>query len=322
MGRVKRVALFFVLLVLSLIGVTQVMAWRTNVRFPADGEFVTVEGVRLHFYDLPADPGAGLLPLVFLHGASGNARDLRGAFGQSLGGKARLIFVDRPGAGHSMRGTGNMAAPDEQARLIAGLLDALQIKRAIVVGHSLGAAVAVAFALDHKRHTAGLVLISPATHPWPGGGVSWHYDMTNFPVLGRLFSETAASPFGQLMYSSVIKGVFAPDPVAQDYQARSGTQMVLRPASFRYNAQDVGSLHANVTRLAPRYSEISVPTTIITGDSDDVVRADIHSQGLLRDIAGAKLVWLKDGGHMPTYAATDKIIAEIIELDKRITVRE
>jgi pimeloyl-ACP methyl ester carboxylesterase len=41
-----------------------------------------------------------------------------------------------------------------------------------------------------------------------------------------------------------------------------------------------------VTRVAPRYPEIKAPTVIITGDSDSVVLAHIHSEGLARDIEG------------------------------------
>jgi pimeloyl-ACP methyl ester carboxylesterase len=304
--------------IVILVGATRWLAWLAEQRFPPTGQFATVEGVRMHFLDVPAGSAADLAPMIFLHGASGNARDPHGAYAQALSGRARLIFIDRPGAGYSERGGAGMEAPDAQARLVAGLMEQLGVKRAVIVGHSLGAAIAAAFAVNHPERTAGLVLTAPATHPWPGGAVTWYYNLANFPLLGRAFAETLAVPFGNLLYKRAVKGVFAPNPVARDFHARSGTQLVLRPGNFLHNAQDVGSLHGHVSRLAPRYREIKAPTVIVTGDSDSVVLAEIHSQGLARDIEGARLVWLERTGHTPPYTATDEIVAEIERLNQDI----
>jgi pimeloyl-ACP methyl ester carboxylesterase len=304
-----------------LIAASRLLAWQAEARFPPLGEFAVIDGVRLHYIDIPADGRGDLPPIVFLHGASGNARDLHGAFAQDLTGRARLIFPDRPGSGYSERGSDDMAAPDAQARLIAGLLQHLGVERAIVVGHSLGSAVAAAFAVGHPQQTAGLVFIAPATHPWPGGDVTWYYDVANLPLVGRLFTETLAIPFGNLLYRSAIKGVFAPNKVAPDYALRSGTQLVLRPDNFRHNALDVGQLFAHVERLSPSYRTISAPAVIITGDADSVVRADIHSIGLKRDLPDASLVWLAGTGHAPPYTATREIVMEIERLAERIMRR-
>jgi pimeloyl-ACP methyl ester carboxylesterase len=313
----KRAAMLLLIAIVVLVGASRWLAWQAETRFPAMGSFAEVDGVRLHYIDVPASQDADLLPMVFLHGASGNARDLHGAYAKGLAGRARMIFPDRPGSGYSQRGGAGMKAPDAQARLVAGLLRQLGIGKAIVVGHSLGASVATAFALEQPALTAGLVLTAPATHPWPGGAVTWYYNVVNFPVLGRIFSETLAVPFGNLLYRRAIKGVFAPNAVSERFEERSGTQLVLRPDTFRFNAQDVGGLYAHVKRLAPRYPEIKTPTVIVTGDSDSVVLAEIHSRGLQRDIEGSRLVWLERTGHTPTYTATARIIDEIEKLNQR-----
>lgn len=230
-----------------------------------------------------------------------------------------MIFPDRPGAGYSQRGGADMAAPDRQARLIAGLMSELGLEQAVIVGHSLGAGVAAAFAVEFPARTLGLVLISPATHPWPGGDVTWYYHWVNMPVLGWVFTETLAIPLANLVYRDVLKGVFSPDKVPRDYPERSGTRLVLRPANFRHNAADVGQFFTHVTRLSKRYGEISAPTVIVTGDSDTVVLPEIHSAGLARDIAGSRLVTLPTTGHMPPYPKTGAIIAEIERLNATIS---
>ena len=81
--------------------------------------------------------------------------------------------------------------------------------------------------------------------------------------------------------------------------------LVLRPAAFRANAEDVAGLYEYTCSASPRYGEIRSPTIIITGDGDTVVLEDIHSKGLARDIAGSELVWIKDLGHKPEYVVPE-----------------
>ena len=50
---------------------------------------------------------------------------------------------------------------------------------------------------------------------------------------------------------------------------------------------------------------------IVTGDSDSVVLAHIHSEGLARDIEGAELVWIRNLGHKPDHVTTDLAVRAI-----------
>lgn len=304
--------------------ITRILAARVVRAYPAKGQFADVEGVRIHYTDYPAQGDGSLLPLVFIHGASGNLREQEGALLEPLKGKARLVFPDRPGHGHSGRSRKAEPAgraegevgcdihePAGQARVIAGLLDHLAIDKAIIVGHSYGSSVTAALAVNHPEKVAGLVFLAPATHPWPGGKVTWYYHLTMMPVIGWIFSEFLAIPGGHLRYKAGVAEVFHPEGTPRGYRERSGTMLLMRPDVFRFNARDVISLHKAVTRFWPRYREITVPTSIISGDSDDVVLAEIHSKGLARDIAGSKLVWLPGVGHSPHWTRLEAVLAEM-----------
>ena len=70
--------------------------------------------------------------------------------------------------------------------------------RAIVVAHSWSGALATAYALDHPGAVAGLVLLAPVTHPWPGG-IAWYYHVVTAPIVGPLFAHTLALPLGKLL---------------------------------------------------------------------------------------------------------------------------
>ena len=110
-----------------------------------------------------------LPPVVFIHGASANLNDQMVPLRPLLEGRAEMLFLDRPGHGWSGRGPGNNEDAVGAGRTIAALMDRLGIGQAIIVGHSFGGSIAAAFALDHPEKTKGLVFLSAATHPWPGG---------------------------------------------------------------------------------------------------------------------------------------------------------
>ncbi len=288
-------------------------AWKAHAiesRFPNHGELLDVGGFRMNSLYLPAGKSADLPPILFIHGASGNLRDQETAFRKPLEGRADLLFVDRPGHGYSERGGSQNDYPDGQAASIARLMEVRGIERAIIVGHSFGGAIAASFALYHPEKTAGLVFLSPATHPWPGG-VDWHYNVARSPYIGWLFTRLVSLPAGLLLLDEATRSVFMPNPRPQKYVTDGAPALVLRPSNFRNNAKDVANLNDYARKVAPLYRNIRTPTVIVTGDSDDIVAEEIHSQGLARDIAGAELVWVRNLGHKPDYIVPELAVAAI-----------
>lgn len=306
-------AFLLILAGLSLIaaGATRIGTWRIEKNHPPVGAFAVVNGTEMHHVHVPAGPDADLPPVVFIHGASGNLRDQMVPLEPLLKGRAELLFIDRPGHGWSGRGPEANATPDGQADTLAALMDHLKIERAIIAGHSFGGSIAAAFSLRHPDKTAGLLFLAPATHPWPGGETSWYYNLTAKPVVGWLFSETLAWLGGSLRLEAASRCVFAPNKVPDDYADAAAIPLVLRPAAFRANAEDVEGLHRYVLENAHRYRQIDTPTIVISGTRDTVVYEEIHSVGLARDIPGAELVWIKNLGHKPDWIARDVVVTAI-----------
>jgi pimeloyl-ACP methyl ester carboxylesterase len=116
--------------------------------------------------------------------------DMRLALGETLAASHRVILIDRPGHGWSSRpADASYASPERQAELVANALEQLGVRRAIMVGHSWGGAFATAYALAFPDRTAGLVLLSAVTHPWPGDP-GWYNNLALLPVIGPLFLRT------------------------------------------------------------------------------------------------------------------------------------
>ncbi|MEO0328643.1 MAG: alpha/beta hydrolase [Pseudomonadota bacterium] len=306
------------MLLLSLAGLflaSQLIARSIEKEFPPIGSVVSINGSKLHFMDMFVEAQKEQPVVVFIHGASGNLRDALTVYRDKLNGRVRALYLDRPGHGYSEPFDGSND-PKAQANAIAGLLDYLEIKQAILVGHSFGGVIATAFGVLHRDKTAGLILLAPVSHPWYTG-VDWHYDVANLPVLGWLFSNTFAPTGGSLIYPKAVKKVFAPNPMPADYKETSGTRLVLRPSNFYENAKDVARVHDHVADFHPRYKEIQAPTFIYHGDRDDIVSLEIHSiNGLSQDIESAQLNILEGVGHKPDYIAAEKVVADIVSLVK------
>jgi pimeloyl-ACP methyl ester carboxylesterase len=313
MNLIVAAAAFLLALVLALAGASRVGAWLIERRHPPVGSFIEIGDARLHYVHLAAPAAADLPPIVFIHGASANLGDQMVPLRPLLEGRAELLFVDRPGHGWSSRGSANESQA-AQADTIAALMRTLGIDKAIIVGHSFGGSLTAAFGLNHADQTLGLVFLSAATHPWPGGKTSWYYALTAVPVIGRLFAETVAYPAGTSRMANATVCVFAPNPVPPDYLARASIPLVLRPSAFRANAIDVEGLYRFAVANAPRYPEILAPTVVISGDEDTVLYEEIHSAGLARDIPGAEMVWVKNLGHKPDWIAPDLVVAAIEKL--------
>ncbi|MDX8523309.1 alpha/beta hydrolase [Mesorhizobium sp. MSK_1335] len=301
--------LFLIALFFALAGVTRAGVWLIERRNPPAGAFAEIDGARIHYVHIPARAGADLPPVIFIHGASANLRDQMLPLKPLLEGRAEMLFLDRPGFGWSERGDNETLAA--QADTIAALMDRLHIEKAIILAHSFGGAITTAFARQHPEKTLGLVFISPATHPWPGGATAWYYKLTAMPVVGWLFSETLAYPAGMLQIGDATACVFSPNSVPDGYVDKAAISLVLRPRAFRANARDVAQLYDYVRAASLGYREIKAPTVVISGDRDKVVYATIHSIGLERDIPGAELVWVHNLGHKPDWIAPDLVVGAI-----------
>jgi pimeloyl-ACP methyl ester carboxylesterase len=306
----------FVLMPGLLVAMTRFGVARIEAAHPPAGQFMEVEGVRLHVAELGLRRGSpGAEPaVVLIHGASGNMEDMRLALGEKLAASHRVILIDRPGHGWSSRpADDSYASPARQAGLVTEALKQLGVRRAILVGHSWGGAFATAYALAYPDRTAGLVLLSAVTHPWPADP-GWYNTLVSLRGIGPLFLRTLVYPLGSFLIDSVSRSVFEPQAVPDDYLRRAAIRLVLRPKTFFANARDLALLERFIAAQVPSYVDLRSPTIIITGDRDTMVSPKINACALAATLPQAKLVFLKGVGHMPHHAAPEAVAAAIEEL--------
>lgn len=280
------------------------------------GRFIDAGGLPQHVIDMgAADAAPGAPAVVVLHGAGSNLEDMHLALGEQLAARHRVIFVDRPGLGFSARKAGQGSSPSDQAAVLRQVIDALGLDRVIVVGHSWGGTLALAFALDFPARVAGLVLVAPATHPglWP---MKWLNALLAGPV-GWFFARTMAFPFGVVLIGPGSRAAFLPQPFPKGYVKRSAAMLVLRPPTLMANWADVGCLEAFLERQVARYGTLAAPTIVLTGDRDPVVPPSRHCEKLAAAAPRVKLIVLPGFGHMLHHAAADQVVAAVAEVANR-----
>jgi pimeloyl-ACP methyl ester carboxylesterase len=101
------------------------------------------------------------LPLVLLHGIGSGAASWVQQF-EVLGETRRVLAWDAPGYGASTPVEADSPVASDYATVLKDWLDALGIERCVLLGHSLGAIIAGAFAVANPQRVGGLLLLSPA----------------------------------------------------------------------------------------------------------------------------------------------------------------
>ncbi len=264
----------------------------------SEPEIVEAAGWRLNYQRAgEAAGGSETAPIVLVHGFGGDLNTW--LFNQPDLAETHAVYaLDLPGHGRSGKdvGAGDLAA---LSGALGAFLDALGIGRAHLVGHSLGAALALDLALRRPEAAASLTLIAPA-------GLGPEIDMTfidGFIAAGRrkemkavlqmLFADPQA--VGREMVEEVLR-----------YKRLDGVEAALRGIA---GAVFPGGRQGTV--LAERLSELAQPVQVIRGRKDRIL-PPAQAEGLPAKVAVATI---EGAGHMPQMEAA----AEVNRLIRAIT---
>ena len=262
------------------------------------------------------EAGSGA-PLLVVHG-SGGGHDQGMAFAGELAHRGiRVIAMSR--FGYLRTPMPADASPEAQADAHACLLDALDIRRAAVVGASAGTLSAMQMAIRHPDRVSALVLLVPVAYK-PATVEDSVAPLS--PLADRALNWLVGSDFVfwialHVAREQVIKSVLAtpPEQVASaspQEQTRVNAMLDgILPVSIR--AQ--GLRHeAIVTKNLTRYAleKIRVPTLIISA-RDDGYGTFANAQYTASQIAGARFIGFEQGGHL-WVGHDEEVQREIVKL--------
>jgi pimeloyl-ACP methyl ester carboxylesterase len=232
-------------------------------------------------------------PVILLHGAGSNhltwpaeIRRLR---------DFNVYAIDLPGHGKS-EGTAFHHVSGYQSAII-DFIAHLGCNRAMLVGHSLGAAIALQLAADHPQHVAGLVCISAAA--------CFQVD----PTLVNLFRNSPV----QKRALNLLEIYFAP----QHGKTQWYTNLYKSLASIRNSLWYADLRALEQFDLRSQLSEITCPTLVMSGSEDQLVSfsAAVH---LARQIPEAHFVGFPKHGHMLMLEDPEGVAGEIQQFYSRL----
>lgn len=284
--------------------------------YPASGQFVTVDGVQVHYEIEGTGPD-----LILIHGALGNLRDMTFGLRERLTANYRVITFDRPGFGHTdplPDGDVSLAA---QARILQLAARQIGVTRPIVMGHSYGGAVSMSWALHPEiLPAAALVLVSSPTLPWPGT-IDILYRVTANPVAAAVVVPLITAFVTDDYLSKSVTGIFRPAATPAGYEAFIGSRLTLRRASLRANGKQVNTLRDQLVAMEPRYPSLTLPVELVHGDKDTTVPLDIHSRPVSAILPNAVLTVVPGAGHMPHHSNPQIIVDAIDSAARRAQLR-
>jgi pimeloyl-ACP methyl ester carboxylesterase len=283
------------------------MAKAAEKKHPPEGNFVTVDGVRLHY----TDTGGEGTPVVLLHGNGMTSADWRiSGVTKALALRYRVIAFDRPGFGYSERPRSRTWTPQAQADIIKAALAEIGVSQPVVVGHSFGALVAAAYAIKHRRFVRGVVLVSGYYFPTFRAD-SLIFSPPAIPVLGDILRYTISPIIGLIAGPLLFKKSFAPREIPERFSREFPLALALRPWQILATSADAAMMVEAAAQLEDTYRSISVPTAIVSGDADEITDLRRQSFRLHTRVPASKMRIHAGIGHMVHYFAPNAIINAI-----------
>ncbi len=227
--------------------------------------------------------------MLLLHGQPGSAQDWRGVTA-ALGGRARTVAVDRPG----WNGRGHPTDLAGNARAALASLDAAGIERAVVVGHSLGGAVAAWVAAERPERVTALVLAAPAANL---SSLNRLDELLASRLWGPALSVGMLSVGGAALLSAPLRRRLTAALGVKETYLRDVARALLNPRTWRAFIVEQRVLIRQLPSLERRLGTISVPTIVVAGTADRIVSPSAARE-LARQIPGAEVVQLRGAAHL------------------------
>jgi len=250
---------------------------------PTTGKFVTVFGARIHYVDVGAGP-----TVILLHGLADDV-GVWGSVMPALAAKHRVIALDQVGFGRSDKPLLNYRV-STFVDFLDGFLNELKIKRASLVGNSLGGWVAADFALKHPDRIERLVLSDAAGY----AALAKTMDPRALNAL-HLASREDIRYLGPLTFRD--KRFYEDVDLAFKQRVTAGDSYTV--------SQLLDSMIRGEDVLDNRLAVIKQPTLVLWGREDKLIPLSFGER-FHKEIAGSRLRVIDNCGHMPHVECPEK----------------
>jgi pimeloyl-ACP methyl ester carboxylesterase len=271
-------------------------------------KFIEINDVTVHY----KETGAGETTFILLHGFGASLfswREVMDDFAEC----GRVIAYDRPAFGLTERPmpedwTENPYGMKANVELLRGLMDAVGIEKAVLVGNSAGGGVATAFGLEYPQRVEALILVDPGL----GGGrgpqfPAWALPLMWTPQMRHL------GPLTMRDYQESL-----PQTIQREWFDQSKlTDEIRREPLKVFKIQNWDRAFYELT-FAPAYPELrpllpqlTVPVFIVAGAEDRLIRS-WYFEAVSQEIPGAELALIPNCGHVPQEECPGEFMEEVV----------
>src|SRR5918993_1618170 len=258
------------------------------------------DGVRIHF----RDRGAGN-PIVFIHGF-GASLDTWRYLEERLKSEYRIVSLDLKGHGYSDRPLDDRYSLQDHAAVVLGLIDHLKLENAVLVGNSLGCAIALMAALKAQQESSAtvtaMVLIAASLD---GGDLPFYLRLLRLPVIASIAAKLTPASFGTRLilrraYYDDEKVTHSLVELYAKYQRIPGTEHALITTARQMIPPDSSGLRQALKKL-------QIPILNIIGKHDQIISRE-SSEGVCQILPRCKDVTIDEAGHVPHEEKPEEVI--------------
>ncbi|MGB9750206.1 MAG: alpha/beta fold hydrolase [Caldisericia bacterium] len=272
----------------------------------SDSKFIKIENFNLHYKEY----GDKERVILLIHGFAANTFSFREIV-KPLSNYGRVIAIDIPGFGLTERPKKsslnfNPYSRDGQVEVIKMFLDKLNIKKVIILGHSMGGAISTYFTIKYPEYVEKLIIEDGAIYE-EGGPPSFISSFLRSSV-GKLLWPILVKPFvGQI--SKLLDIAYYNKSIIND-EFIKGYKKVLNVKDWDKGLYEI-SVANNRINIIDRLKEIKLPTLIIWGEFDKVIPLESGLK-LNNDIENSSLIIIKECGHVPHEEKVDEFLENVI----------
>lgn len=263
---------------------------------PEPARSAVVVGSDTISYERSGDTTSGKPTVVMLHGF-GAAMESWSDIQPMIAASYPVIRLDLKGFGMSSKPKDEKYSARDQADVVAGVLQSLRVRRAVIVGHSFGGAVTLATYLklraEGDSRIVGLAFIDPAVYeqPLPFFISALRSKITRW----LMFHFTTADWRADV----VLRQVYANDSVRTPERVRRYAKFMDLPGahhSFAMTAKQI--VPPDAAMFEAQLKTISVPTLAIWGEEDEIVPIK-YAYRMRHDVPGIQFLAFPKTGHAP-----------------------
>ncbi len=300
--------------IVGLVLFTTSIAKSVTRALPPAGGFIDVDGARIHY----VERGRGPVTLLLIHGLGGNVAHFTHSVADRLARDFRVVVMDRPGSGYSTRANGAAAGPVAQAETVAAFIRALGLDRPVLVGHSLGGAIALATAVAHPTLVRALALVAPLTMPQDTPPAVFKGLHVANPFVRSMIGWTLATPLSMARRAVMLDVVFGPEPVPTDFAIAGGGVLGMRPSAFVSASTDLVAVPADMRALVEHYATFPMPIAVLYGTHDRILDPRVHGAEFKARLPQVRLEYVEGAGHMLPLTVPDRVASFVREVAESV----